>query len=82
MLACPFLSSGTRCGPLDFEDLYRKPPHLVVQSVSAGKETQEDSILCNSVIASCATESPVKLWPSVGHSVWLSLNCHKVEGGA
>lgn len=81
VLACPFLSSGTRCGPLHFEDLYRKPPYLGVQSVSAGNETQQDSILCNSVVAFCATESPVKLWPNVQHSAWLPLNCHKVEGG-
>lgn len=47
-------------GPLDFEDLYRKPPHLIVQNVSACNETQQDPILCISIIASCATEGPVK----------------------
>lgn len=39
-------------GPLDFEDLYRKPPHLTVQDVSACNETQQDPILCISIIAS------------------------------
>ena len=53
-------------GPLDFEDLYRKPPHLVVQNVSACSETQQGPVLCISSIASCATEGPVKTLAECG----------------
>lgn len=47
-------------GPLDFEDLYRKAPHLFAQNVSACNETQQDPMLHISSITSCAAEGPVK----------------------
>lgn len=57
-MSLPLLRHQIR--PLDFEGLYRKPPHLVVQNVSACNETWQDPILCISIIASCAPEGPVK----------------------
>jgi len=81
VLACPFLSSSTRSGPWILKtcigNLHTWLYKMFLLAVKLSRAQYSALVVLPLVLRRVL----LKLWPSVGHAVWLPLNCSK-EGGA